>query len=430
MAPWLMAAAFLLPLAAYIWSLTFSPAIRAALQAPDQSLGVTAGAPSTMAYAIFEPYIGLIYMTAALAAWQAATFAQAINGASTRATGLLHRLVSDSTNLMRKRATLLLLLALAAGKLLFDLAGYAHRLPSALGGNAAIWTQGQGPLVWYYTLIVAVPLSVLLLRRLRIEHSRLSLAGPTLVLAALFALCGPVQLLLQALADVDPALHLQPQPGSPFFIPLEVTDYTALVLTGIAAAYYWQRHPPAAALFGISFIIGAPGVIGGALAVHAPIAGLGRWDLVASALVFGWLLLHMLKAVRLPPPWLIAIWVSLSVLVHFTILVPEHLQESLFVFGALLPLAYTVLWAGHELNDLARDRPARATLALCVMATILVVVAVQIWIGDRFGREFNSFINSGAIYQQTSRQLIGLPLLMLLCWRVLGAGPDRGTAEG
>lgn len=199
MAPWLMAAAFLLPLAAYIWSLTFSPAIRAALQAPDQSLGVTAGAPSTMAYAIFEPYIGLIYMTAALAAWQAATFAQAINGASTRATGLLHRLVSDSTNLMRKRATLLLLLALAAGKLLFDLAGYAHRLPSALGGNAAIWTQGQGPLVWYYTLIVAVPLSVLLLRRLRIEHSRLSLAGPTLVLAALFALCGPVQLLLQAL---------------------------------------------------------------------------------------------------------------------------------------------------------------------------------------------------------------------------------------
>jgi hypothetical protein len=429
LAPWLMAAAFLLPLVAYLFSLTFSPALSATLRVPDPSLGVTAGASSTMAYAIFEPYIGLIYMTAALAAWQAITFAHAINDASARATRILHRFVAETANLARNRTTLLLLVALAAAKLLFDLAGYTHRLPSVLGGDAAVWTQGEGPLVWYYTLFVAVPLVALLLRRLRVEHARLSLAGPTLLLAALFALFGPVQLLLQAIADVDPALHLQPQAGSPFFVPLDVTDYTALALTAFATAYYWRRHPPAAALFGISFVIAAPGVIGSALALRAPIAGLGRWDTVVSALVFGWLLLYTMKAVRLPPPWLIAIWLGLSALVHFTILVPEHLQDSLFVLGALLPLAYSVLWAGHELNDLARDRPARSTLALCLMATILVVVAVQIWIGDRFGREFNSFINNGVVFQQTSRQLIGLPLLVLLCWQILGVGSGRETAE-
>ena len=52
------------------------------------------------------------------------------------------------------------------------------------------------------------------------------------------------------------------------------------------------------------------------------------------------------------------------------------------------------------------------------MAMLLVLVAVQVWIGDRFGREFNAFVNSGAIFQTTARQLIGLPLLLLLTWRV------------
>jgi hypothetical protein len=111
--------------------------------------------------------------------------------------------------------------------------------------------------------------------------------------------------------------------------------------------------------------------------------------------------------------------------VHFATLVPDHTQTALFVAGALLPVAYGLLWAGSELNSLAHRRPSQATLALCVMAALLLIVAVQVWINDRFGREFNSFVAGGAIFQESGRQLIGLPLLALLCWRAFVRAPTK-----
>ena len=205
LAPWLMAAAFLLPLVAYIWSLTLPSAVASRLVALEPSLGVTASASSTIAYAIFQPYVGLIYMSAALAAWQAVTFVQAITEAGPRAARVLHRSITARTHSLRARGALLLLCVLAAAKLAFDVAGYSHRLPSTLGGGAAIWSQGQNPLVWWYTVLVVLPIAVLLLRRLRYEHTRLSLTAPLVLLSMLFALLGPVQILAQALSDFDPA---------------------------------------------------------------------------------------------------------------------------------------------------------------------------------------------------------------------------------
>ncbi len=417
-APWLMGAALLLPLLAYLDTLQLSSTVASRLVVPDPSLGVTASASSTLAYAIFEPYMLLIYLGAALAAWQAVTFAHAISEGSPRAARLVHRAITARAHPPRSRAALAGLTLLAAAILAFDLAGYSHRLPSAIGGDASIWSHGESRYVWYYTCLVAVPGAALLLRRLRHEHIRLSLTGPLVVLATLFALLGPVQVFTEALTDFDPSLGIHPPAGQPLFISAQLVSELALLASGLALVYYWRRHPPAAALFGISFVINAPGVISAAFALQGPIAGMGRFDLVLSALVLAWCLAQLVGIVHRPPtPWLIAVWLGLTVLTHFTTLVPEHTQTALFVVGAVLPLAYGLLWAGSELNELAQRDPAQATLALCTMTILLLIVAVQIWNGDRFGREFDAFINGAAIFQETGRQLIGLPLLALLCWR-------------
>jgi hypothetical protein len=429
-APWLMAAAFLLPLLAYLESLQLSPAIAARLIVPDPSLGVSASASGTLAYAIFEPYLLLIYMGAALAAWQAVTFAQAISEAGPRAARLIHRAVVSRPLLKRSRVALVALTLLATAKLLFDIAGYSHRLPAALGGGAVIWSHGQSPYVWYYTCLVVAPAAGLLLGRLRHEHTRLSLTSPLVILATLFALLGPVQVLTETLTDFDPALGIHPAAGQPLFVSPQLVSEIALVASGLAFAYYWRRNPPAAALFGISILIAAPGVIAVALAAQPPVPGIGRFDLVISALMLAWCLTHLLRITRPPPPWLIAAWLGLTVFTHFTTLVPEHTLIALFVVGALLPLAYGLLWAGSGLNELARRHPAQATLALCTMATLLLIVAVQVWIGDRFGRQFNAFIDGGSIFQETGRQLVGLPLLALLCWRAFARPPAKQTTNG
>jgi hypothetical protein len=425
-----MGAAFLLPLIAYLDSLGLSHGIASRLVVPDPSLGVRASASSTLAYAIFEPYLLLLYLGAALAAWQAVTFTQAISEVGPRAAHFLHRAIAASARLSHSRGVLAGLVLLATAKLGFDIAGYSHRLPGALGGNAAIWSHGQSPYVWYYTGLVAVPVSVLLLGRLRNEHTRLSLTSPLIVLATLFALLGPVQVLTEALTDFDPSLGIHPPAGQALFISPQLLSEIALGASGLVFFYYWRRHPPAAALFGISFAINAPGVIASALAAEPPVPGIGRFDLVVSALMLAWCLAHLLRVTHRPPtPWFIAVWLGLTVLTHFTTLVPGHTQTAWFVVGALLPLAYGLLWAGSELNELALRHPAQATLALCTMSTLLLIVAVQVWAGDRFGREFNAFIDGGSIFQETSRQLIGVPLLALLCWRAFASRPTTQPAS-
>lgn len=429
-APRLMAFAFLLPLAAYTDSLSLSPAVAARLVVPDPSLGVSASPSATLAYAIFEPYVLLIYMGAALAAWQAVTFVQAISEAGPRAARLIHGVIAARPHLPRSRAALSALALLAAAKLAFDLAGYSHRLPAALGGDAAIWSHGQSPYVWYYTCLVAVPAAALLLRRLREEHARLSLTAPLVILATLFALLGPVQVLAEALTDFDPALGIHPPAGAPLFVSAQLVSEVALAASGLAFVYYWRRHPPAAALFGISFLIDAPGVIASALAAQPPVPGMGRIDLVVSALMLAWCVAGLLRDSRTPPPPLVAAWLGLTVLTHFNTLIPEHAQTALFVIGALLPLAYGLLWAGSGLNGLARRNPEQATFALCTMAGLLLIVAVQVWTGDRFGRQFNAFVNNSSIFQEAGRQLVGLPLLMLLCWRASVGKPARQMADG
>ncbi len=431
LAPGLMATAFILPLIAYLESLQISPAITARLVVPEPALGVSSSASSTLAYAIFEPYLLLIYMGAALAAWQAVTFAQAISEAGPRAGRLIHRAVASRPLLRRSRVALVVVPLLAVAKLGFDIAGYSHRLPAALGGDAAIWSHGQSPYVWYYTCLVAVPAAALLIRRLRHEHAHMSLNLPLVVLAALFALLGPVQILAEALTDFDPALGLRPPAGQALYVSPQFVSEIALAASVIAFFYYWRRHPPAAALFGISILVDAPGVIAPAIGIQPPVAGIGRFDLVISALMLAWCMGHMLRVSRPPPPWLIAIWLGLTVLAHFTTLVPEHTQSQLFVVGALLPLAYGLLWAGSELNELGQRHPTQAALALCTMASLLLIVAVQVWIGDRFGRQFNVFVDNGSIFQEGARQVMGLPLLALLCWRAFVHTPsEQPTRDG
>jgi hypothetical protein len=429
-APGLMGAAFLLPLIAYLESLHLSPTITSRLVAPDPSLGVSASVSSTLADAIFEPYVLLIYMGAALAAWQAVTFAQAISEAGPRAARLVHRAIGSRPLLRRSRVALVAFTLLAAAKLVFDIAGYGHWLPAVLGGDAAIWSHGQSPYVWYYTCLVAVLAAVLLFGRLRHGHARMSLTAPLVILATLFALLGPIQILAETLTDFDPALGIHPPAGQALFVSPQLVSEIALAASGLALVYYWSRHPPAAALFGISILIAAPGVIAGALAAQPLVPGIGRFDLVISAAMLAWCLIYLLRIdSRPPPPWLIALWLGLTILAHFTTLIPDHTQTTLFVVGALLPLAYSLLWAGSGLNELARRHPAQATLALCSMATLLLIVAVQVWIGDRFGRQFNAFVNASSIYQEGGHQQIGLPLLVLLCWRTFARPLGKQTAS-
>ena len=355
-APWLMAGAFIVPLYAYLSALNLAPDIARQLTAPDPSLGVVGTASGNMADAIFQPYLGLIYMSAALAAWQAITFVQAITAGTPHAGRLLRLLENRGQNLI----LVVMLALLAFGKAAFDIAGYAHELPSWLGADAALWTTGDSSLVWWYTALVVAPISIWLIRRLTRADYEKPTAMPLLMLCTLFALFGPVQLVTQALSDFDPALRIRPPAGTPLFVSLNLLDNISLVLTGLAVAMFWRRNRFAAALFAISFMIHAPGVIGGDVGDRLPIAGLGRWDLLVSvvmaiACVFG------VVRRRLPPAPLTALWLGLTVLVHFGTFVPDHVQKTWFVAGALSPVAWTLLWAGRDLNIAARRDAAGAT---------------------------------------------------------------------
>ena len=220
-----------------------------------------------------------------------------------------------------------------------------------------------------------------------------------MILAAIYSLFGPIQVVAQALLDFDPLLGVHPPPGSPLFIPPNVVIDLAAVLTFAGLLYYWQRQRPAAAVFGFSLLLQLPGVVNSILGTTFPIPGLGPLDTILSAAIFLWCLLSIVGAAPRVPTLLWALWIGLTILTHFNTLVPDTAQSALFTIFAVLPVAYTLLWAAEPLNKTAKRAPEQATLALGLMATLLIVVSVQIWLGDRFGRIDNTFIHDGSIFQ-------------------------------
>lgn len=439
---WLISASFLLPLVAYLISLATPSALAGQLYAVSRDLGTRATPPEVMAYAIFQPYIGLIYMAVVLAAWQAITFAQAISEASPLAARLVtrsyarthkERAVTDrgARERIDVRAWLIATTVVAVGgvKLAYDIAGYAGFLPNALGGNADLWKYGNTKFVWYFTVLVAAPLAWSLLRRIHPEDKGKPLGPPLIVLSLLFAILGPIQIISQTLADVAPGLvPLHPAAGQPLFVSLTLLNWVTLIGIGAGTPYYWHRNRPAATLFGIAFVIYAPGLVNAGTGLSLPIAGLGRLDLVMSAVALAWSVGYLVRLAARPPTWLVALWLGLSVLVHLTTLIPGAWQSRFFTFGALLPLAYGLLWAGGQLNELARTRPIEAALSICLMALLLIMLTAEIWIGDRFGRQFNVVVTDGGIFQASARQAIGIPLLAILCIRATQRAPRVRTS--
>jgi hypothetical protein len=391
-------------------------------------------ASSATAGAILEPHQALVYVVVLLAAWQAVTFVQAIGEMSPKLVQLASHVGHGRRFLLIPRMRPLalsrtvavgLLVAVAAAKVLFDVAGYAHRLPHALGGGADLWDHGANPWVWYFTALVAVPLAVVLVRRVGPADARRSIAVPLVFLGATFALFSVAQLLLNSVADGAPELGIRMRHGTPFYLPPNTVENLTMVLLAGGLCFYWRRHRAAAALFGISLLIALPGRLNVALGTALPIPGLGRWDLVVSVAMLAWCLAYAARRAPSPPLWLTVAWLSLTLLVHSGTFVPTSLQLSLFAVAVLLPVAYTLLWDGESLNATAGRSPAEATLALAVIAMLLVVVVAQIWVGDRFGRSVNYFVTTGMGYQEGARQRIGIPLLVVLTWLAFLKHPLR-----
>lgn len=144
--------------------------------------------------------------------------------------------------------------------------------------------------------------------------------------------------------------------------------------------------------------------------------GLGHIDAIISAATFAWCLLAVVRVAPPVPIWLWALWIGFTILVHFNTLVPGSVQTAFFTVGVILPLAYTLLWAADPINKAAKDHAPQATLTLGLMAMLLLLICVQVWVGDRFGRANNSFVISGAIFQEGARQQVAIPLLAVLTW--------------
>ncbi len=306
------------------------------------------------------------------------------------------------------------LLLAAAVKFGFDVAGYTHALPSAFGGRADLWWQADdGWSTWCFMAVLAAPVAWKLMQRIREEDAHASLTAPLIWLSAAVALQGVVQVLAQTVSEFIPGAHINPPAGTPLFVPFSIVDWASVVLIGLGVIYYWKRQTAAAALFGLAFVIALPGQLQGLFGLAWPIAGLGRWDLVISGVMFVWSGLFLARRVEAPALWLIASWLGLTVLVHFQTFVSDGQQSRYFVYLALLPAAYALLWAGRRLSRLAEKRPEEALGALCVMALLLVIVAVLVWIDDRFGRASSAFINGTAIFAEGGRQQIGVPLLLV-----------------
>jgi len=437
----LMAGAFLLPLVAYLLSLATPDHLTTQLFSVSRDLGTRSGPSSVMAYAVFEPFIGLIYLGTALGAWQAITLVQAINEAGPRATRIVVRgfervrLRQDHNDrrvspvaTLRSPLVALVLVVGASAMLLFDLAGYSGHLRSSFGGDADTWRLGGGPGVWWFTALIVAPAGWLLLRRIR-PAERQSLAVPLLLLSLLVSILGPVQVISQTLADVAPSLHLQPAAGQPLFVSLALLDWITTIGIAVGVRYYWRRNRGAAALFGIALLIHAPGTFNAHTRLSPPIASVGRLDLVFSAVMLIWSVGYLVRRSAPPPAWLISLWIGSSLLTHFTTLVPNDWPERFFALGAVLPLAYALLWAGNQLNELAEHRPAEAALSLCVMAMLLIILTAELWIGDRFGRDFNILVTDGATFQTTARQVIGFPLLAVLSWTALRKAAPGSRVE-
>jgi hypothetical protein len=403
-APWLVASAFLLPVLGYLASLELPAPLAAALHAHQVVTDASWSPASSMAAAVLEPYHGLLYMALVLAAWQAVTFSQAIGEAGPKIA------------VLTRRVPQVLLLAMTAAKLAFDVTGYLHRLPTDFGGGAALWDLGVNSWAWPVALLIVAPAAFLLLRRIRLEDTREFSIGPVVILAAIYSLFGPIQVVAQTLLDFDPALGVHPPPGSPLFIPPNVVIDLAAVLTFAGLLYYWQRQRPAAAVFGFSLLLQLPGVVNSILGTTFPIPGLGQLDTILSAAIFLWCLLTIIGAAPRVPTLLWALWIGLTILTHFNTLVPDTAQSALFTIFAVLPVAYTLLWAAEPLNKTAKRAPEQATLALGLMATLLIVVSVQVWLGDRFGRIDNTFIHDGSVFQLATRQVLAMPLLAVLLW--------------
>jgi hypothetical protein len=414
-APWLMSAAFALPAGAYLASIQLPAPVLHYLYQREPAFNSHWPASSTMASAIFIPYQGLHYMGVVLAAWQAVTFSQAINEAGPKIAYMMRRIPQ------------FLLLILAAAKLLFDTFGYLHRLPADLGGDAPVWDLGVNSWVWPVAVLLTVPAAVVLLRRVKADRLS-SLPGvPVVILAALFSLLGPVQVVSQALRDFLPRLGIHPAgPLGVLFVAPSVLLVLAAALTLVGLVYYWNRNRAAAALFGLSFVIQLPGALNDVLREPVPVPGLGHIDAIISAATFAWCLLAVIRVAPPVPIWLWALWIGFTILVHFNTLVPGFVQTAFFTVGVILLLAYTLLWAADPINKAAKEHAPQATLTLGLMAMLLVLICVQVWVGDRFGRANNTFVIKEAIFQVGARQQIAIPLLAVLTWLYalkLGAKP-------
>jgi hypothetical protein len=404
-APWLMGAAFALPVGGYLASTQLPAPVLHYLYQREPSLNFHCSASSTIASAVFIPYQGLLYMGVVLAAWQAVTFSQAINEAGPKVA------------YMMRRVPQLLLLMLAAAKLLFDIFGYLHRLPSDLGGDAPVWNLGVNSWVWPAAVLLTVPAAVLLLRRIKADRLSPLPVVAVVILAALLSLFGPIQVVSQALDDFLPRLGMHPAgPLGVLFVAPSVLFVLAAALTLAGLGYYWNRNRAAAALFGISFVLQLPGALNDVLREPVPVPGLGHIDAIISALTFAWCLLAVVRAAPPVPIWLWALWIGFTILVHFNTLVPGSVQTAFFTVGVILPLAYTLLWAADPINKAAKDHTPQATLTLGLMAMLLVLICVQVWVGDRFGRANNSFVINEATFQEGARQQIAIPLLTVLTW--------------
>jgi hypothetical protein len=404
-APWLMGAAFALPVGAYLASIQLPAPVLHYLYQREPSLNSHWPASSAMASAVFIPYQRLLYMGVVLAAWQAVTFSQAINEAGPKIA------------YMMRRVPQFLLLILAAAKLLFDIFGYLHRLPADLGGDAPIWDLGVNSWVWPVAVLLTVPAAVVLLRRVKTDHLSPLPAIPVVILAALFSLFGPVQVVSQALDDFVPRLGIHPAgPLGVLFVAPTVLFVLAAALTLAGLVYYWNRNRAAAALFGLSFVIQLPGALNDVLREPVPVPGLGHIDAIISAATFAWCLLAVVRVAPPVPIWLWALWIGFTILVHFNTLLPGSVQTAFFTVAVILPLAYTLLWAADPVNKAAKDHAPQATLALGLMAMLLLLICVQVWVGDRFGRANNTFVINEAIFQEGARQQIAIPLLAVLTW--------------
>jgi hypothetical protein len=63
-------------------------------------------------------------------------------------------------------------------------------------------------------------------------------------------------------------------------------------------------------------------------------------------------------------------------------------------------------------------------IALGLSAGLMVLVAAQVWLGDRFGRDLDTFISNASVMQAAQRMMIGLPLLLVLTRVAFPADPS------